>query len=264
MPSPGASMGTLCSTFCPPRGRAGWRAWEHRSDPRCLAAGLPVAVYQWVRLDRDVRHMRVVVGAQLTTDERGHELGAGRSRARDARVVAGDDEEFAQLWECEWDRDGHSPRWMCVTFTRAPQPVRARMALVPLAVLRLTAETAPSRMGPFSPAKLSLRTRSRRSRRQIRSAIDVVGLLRTPIPESRHSGFWYHRWYFIHAHELDAQTHRQIHPSPGTRLHGDPAFCSLLVNSTSSRSSAESRLLPLRLPASWAATNRRCGRSSML
>jgi len=25
------------------------------------------------------------------------------------------DEEFAQLWECEWDRDSHS-RWMCVPY----------------------------------------------------------------------------------------------------------------------------------------------------
>lgn len=80
----------------------------------CLAAGLPIAVYQWVRLDRDVRHMRVVVGVD-TTDEEGTSWVLADPAPEMPELWRATDEEFAQLWECEWDRDGHS-RWMCVPY----------------------------------------------------------------------------------------------------------------------------------------------------
>jgi hypothetical protein len=80
----------------------------------CLTAGLPVAVYQWVRSDRDVRHMRVVVGYDTAEED-----GPGWILADPAREMPelwrATDEEFMRLWDCHWDSEGHT-QWMCVPY----------------------------------------------------------------------------------------------------------------------------------------------------
>lgn len=88
-----------------------------------LAAGLPVAVYQWVRLDRDVRHMRVVVGYDLS-EESGLTWVLADPAPEMPPLWRANDEEFAQLWDCQWDADGHS-QWMCVPYA-GPTAVRER------------------------------------------------------------------------------------------------------------------------------------------
>ncbi len=83
----------------------------------CLAAGLPVAVYQWVRLDRDVRHMRVVAGYRLD-EETGQPIWTLVDPAPEMPLIWETDAEgFADLWECAWDKEGHT-RWMCVPYAR--------------------------------------------------------------------------------------------------------------------------------------------------
>jgi hypothetical protein len=80
-----------------------------------LAAGLPVGVYQWVRRDRDVPHMRVVTGCDRDTASGNWVWNLLDPAPEMPARWRASDEEFQALWTCRWDEDGHS-RWMCVPY----------------------------------------------------------------------------------------------------------------------------------------------------
>ncbi len=81
-----------------------------------LAAGLPVAVYQWVEPERGVRHMRVVAGYDRTDPE--HPTWRVLEPAPQLPGIADvAGEAFDALWDLAWDEDGHT-RWMCLAYDR--------------------------------------------------------------------------------------------------------------------------------------------------
>jgi hypothetical protein len=82
-----------------------------------LAAGFPVAVYQWVRRDREVRHMRLVVGYETPADGGEPEWLMVDPAPEMPLNWSAASEEFKALWECAWDDDGHT-RWMCVPYAQ--------------------------------------------------------------------------------------------------------------------------------------------------
>jgi len=101
--------------------RYGISAFSCQGDEKLLrvslAAGFPVAVYQWVRRDRDVRHMRLVVGYE-TPEEGGEPEWLMVDPAPEMPLNwRADSEELKALWECAWDEDGHT-RWMCVPYAQ--------------------------------------------------------------------------------------------------------------------------------------------------
>jgi hypothetical protein len=81
-----------------------------------LAAGLPVAVHQWVTPDRAVRHMRVVAGYDRSDPEKPRwRVLEPAPQLPEVSDVA--DDEFQRLWELPWDDDRHV-RWMCLAYDR--------------------------------------------------------------------------------------------------------------------------------------------------
>lgn len=77
-----------------------------------LAAGLPVAVYQWITAEEPVPHMRVVVGYDASERLTWRLVDPAPQMPL---VWDASDELFQALWECPWDDEDHTS-WMCVPY----------------------------------------------------------------------------------------------------------------------------------------------------